>query len=260
MDPVNEEKNQSRQTQEVYKEIDFKKESLNLLTCPRCNHILSGSDIDVEKTKAKCSHCGYTFGFAFDSSNASIIPELLIPEGIEELKLRSELDLRLRWKETTSKGGRWFMLLFASVWNLILLPVVIGVIVSGQWGIMLFLSMHLLIGMGLLWHLATIYMNSTSISVTRERIRIRTMPLMHPLWKNKDIAVRTIDQLYVSKYVQSTSNGVPNYAFALYTILKSGEKVSLIRGMNLETQVYIEKAIEDYLEIKNLKVQDEAER
>ncbi|MGB3081039.1 MAG: IBR domain-containing protein [Saprospiraceae bacterium] len=251
--------NPFKQTEEVYKEIDFKKEGLSLLTCPRCNHIVGGEDIDAEHTKAKCSSCGYEFEFAFDSEGSALVPELRIPEGIEELKLRSELDLRLRWKETTTKGGRWFMILFTSIWNLVLLPFVVGVIVSGQWGIFLFLALHLLIGLGLLWNLATIYLNSTSISVTRERIKIRTVPFRHPIWRGRDIDALAIEQLYVSKYVQSSTNGVPNYAFALYAILKTGEKVSLIRGMSLETQTYIEKAIEDYLGIRNFAVPEEAQ-
>ncbi|MEO6130308.1 MAG: hypothetical protein ABIQ02_00565 [Saprospiraceae bacterium] len=252
------EKTNSFQTEETYKELDFKKEGFNLLTCPRCHHLISGGNIKVEKTRARCSHCQYEFGFTFDRTNSFLIPELLIPKGIEELKLRTELDLRLRWKETTSKEGRWIILLFASFWNLILLPFVIGLIVMGLWGILFFLSIHLLIGLGMMWHLATIYFNSTSISVTKDRIRITTLPLKHPLWRRKDIDTGTIDQLYVSKYEQSTTNGEPNYAYALYALLKTGEKISLIRGMNFETQAYIEKAIEDYLEIKNVKVSDES--
>ena len=62
----------------------------------------------------------------------------------------------------------------------------------------------------------------------------------------------------MTRYVQSTSTGEPNYAYALYGILDSGEKVSLVRGMNKETQVFVEKEIENYLGIKNRKVPDEA--
>ncbi len=253
-----EEENSLLQPETRYEEIDFKKENLNLLTCPECNHMLSGSEIDGDKLHAKCNNCNHEFRIAFDSSEHAMVPELLIPEGIEELKLRSELDLRLNWKQTTSKGGRWFIMLFAGLWNLILLPFVIGVILSAEWGILLFMSLHLLVGLGLLWHLSTIYMNRTSISVTRERIRITTIPLKHPVWRDKEIPTKDIEQLYVSRYIQSTNNGVPNYAFALYAILKSGEKKSLIRGMNQETQAYVEKAIEKYLGIKNSKVTGEA--
>jgi len=247
-----------KQEQEVYKELDFSNEH-PLLSCPKCNHFISGKDINIEKTIARCSHCNHVFGFEHDSSSDQLKPVQIIPEGVEVLKLRSELDIRLKWLDTTSKSGRWFLTLFAGLWNLILLPFVIMVVVTGEWGILLFLSAHLLVGLGLIWHLATIYMNRTSISVTKRRIRVRTIPFRHFLWKNKEMDIDRITQLYVSRYVQSTSNGEPNYAFALYAIMDTGEKISLIRGMNRETQVYLEREIENYLGIKNRKVPEESE-
>jgi hypothetical protein len=241
---------------EAYKELDFSKDH-SLLSCPKCNHFISGKDINIENTIARCSHCNHVFGFEHDSKSQKLKPTQIIPEGVEVLKLRSELDIRLKWEDTTSKSGRWFLTLFTGLWNLLVLPFVLMVIIIGEWGILLFLSAHLLVGLGLLWHLATIYLNRTSISVTQRRIRVRTFPFRHFLWKNKEIQNDQINQLYVSKYVQSTTNGEPNYAFALYAIVKSGEKICLIRGMNRETQMYIEKEIEDFLGIKNRKVPEE---
>jgi len=249
--------NQHKETKTAYKEIDFEKSGHSLLTCPKCNHFISGKDINVEKTIAKCGHCDHVFGFSYDSSSSSLVPEPIIPEGIEELRLKSELDISLKWLSTTSKAGRAFYLVFTSFWNLIVLPFAVGAVLTGNWGILLFLSLHLAVGIGLLWYLASIYLNRTSINVTKHHIKVRTFPLRHPFWKSKNIETSNLQQLYVSKYVQSTSNGVSNYAYALYAILKTGEKVSLIRGMTLETQVYIEKAIEEYLDIKNTKVPDE---
>lgn len=243
--------------QEVYKELSFDDQG-PILSCPACNHFISAKDIHPETTTATCGHCQHVFGFEHDSTTQKLKPSLLIPDGIEVLKLRSELDMRLRWIDTTSKSGRGFLTLFTALWNLMLLPFLIVVLVSGSWGILVFLSGHLLAGIGLLWHLATIHFNRTSISVTKDRIKIRTMPLWHLLWRNKDVEASKIQQLYVTRYVQSTTNGNPNYAYALYAILKSGEKISLIRGMNHEAQVYIERSIEDYLGIKNRKVPEEA--
>ena len=246
------------EAQEAYKELDFKEFGHSLLTCPKCSHFISGKDINIEKTLAKCEDCNHVFSFEHDPETKKLHPAKVMPKGVEALKLRSELDLRLKWTETTSKGGRAFLLLFTTLWNLILLPFVIGAIASGAWSILLFLSLHLAVGLGLLWHLATVYMNQTSISVTKRRIRITTTPLRSFLWKRKEIEVDSINQFYVTRYVQSTSNGEPNYAYALYAILTSGEKVSLIRGMNRETQSYVEQEIERFLGIKNRKVPDEA--
>lgn len=246
------------EAREAYKELDFSDYKHSLLSCPKCNHFISGKDINIEKTIAKCENCNHVFAFEHDNVNKKLKPANIIPSGVEVLKLRSELDIRLKWSDTTSKGGRWFILFFTTFWNLILLPFVIGVIVSGAWGILLFLSLHLAVGLGLIWHLATIYLNQTSISVTKRRIRIRTFPLRSFLWKTKEIDIDTIEQLYVSRYVQSTSNGVPNYAYALYAIRDNGEKESLIRGMNRETQIFVEQEIEGYLGIRNKKVPEES--
>jgi len=258
LEPTKEKVSLLKETKGSLKEIDFEKEGQELLTCPKCHHFISGKDINVEKTTAECSNCHHVFGFAYDSATSSLVPELIIPNGIEELKLRSELEFRLKWLSTTSTGGRWFMIMFASFWNIILLPFVIMTVITGNWGILLFLSLHLAVGIGLMWHLASIYFNRTVISVTKHQIKIKTAPIPHPLWKSKTIDTNSISQLYVSRYVQSTSNGVPNYAYALYAILHSGEKVSLVRGMTRETQAFLEQEVETYLGIKNSRVPDEA--
>lgn len=245
------------EVKEEKKELIFEGPEDELLACPKCNHFITGNDINVESTIAKCSHCDHVFAFAHDSASRKLKPQAIIPKGVEMLKLRSELDIRLKWTETTSRGGQGFIILFTTVWNLILLPFVVMAVVSGTWGILLFLSAHLTVGLGLLWHLATIYFNQTSISVTKERIRIKTLPLKSLFWKSREVHNSDISQLYVSKYVQSTSNGVLNYAYALYAILRSGEKISLVRGMNRETQRYVEREVEEFLGIKNRKVPEE---
>ena len=246
-----------QKTEEKYKEIDFTDEKHRLLSCPKCNHLISGSDINIEKTIAKCSNCNHVFGFSHDSKIGGLVPELIPPEGVEVLKLRSELDLQLDWKKTTSKGGKTFLLAFTFLWNLILLPFVLVILLSGQWGILLFMSLHLLVGIGLLWYMAGVFLNKTSISLSRKKMKIRTVPLKLPLFKSKEIDVDRIEQFYVTQYTASTTNGVPNYAYALYAIMDDGERVSIVRGMNRETQHYIEQQLEAYLGIKNVKVAEE---
>ncbi len=242
---------------DTYKELDFSGKEHQLLSCPKCNHFISGADINIEKTIARCSHCQHVFGFSHDSASGLLKPELIIPQGIEVLKLRSEMDMRLDWSKTASSGGRKFMLLFTFLWNIILLPFVLSIVLSGSWGLLLFISLHLAVGLGLIWYLAAMYLNKTSISLNKQIMRVRTMPVPLPLHKAKEIELGQIDQMYVSRYTESTSNGVPNYAFALYALMKDGEKVSLLRGMNKETQQYIEQEIEGYLGIPNKRISEE---
>ena len=245
------------EAKEMYGDLVFDDPSNALLACPECNHFISGKNIEIENTTARCDQCNHVFGFGHDAASGKLVATEVIPDGVEVLKLRSELDIRLKWIDTTSSSGRKFLILFTALWNLIVLPFALGAIVSGTWGILLFLSAHLAVGLGLLWHLATIYLNQTSISITKDRIRIRTMPLKNFFWRSKEIKTRDVHQLYVSEYVQSRTNGNPNYAYALYAIMANGDKQSLIRGMNKTTQIYVEKAVESFLGIKDRKVKEE---
>ena len=52
----------------------------------------------------------------------------------------------------------------------------------------------------------------------------------------------------------STTNGKSNYAFALYAIMKNGKKIKLIKGMNKETQLYLEQELERFLNIEDVHV------
>lgn len=247
-----------KEAEEAYKELDFNSPEHSLLSCPKCNHFISGRDINIEKTLAQCSNCQHVFSFEHDSQSKRLKPIAAMPKGVETLRLRSELDIRLKWTDTTIRNGRTFLTLFTVMWNIILLPFVIGILVSGSYGILLFMAAHLAVGLGLLWNMAAIHLNRTSISVTKRKIRVRTIPIKSFLWRSKDLNVDEITQLYVTRYTQSTTNGNPNYAYALYAIMQDGEKISLVRGMNRETQVYVEQEIEGYLGIKNQKVPEES--
>lgn len=232
--------------------------ALQPLLCPSCQHEVGADALNPEKGTAQCPHCYHVFGFSHDSATGQLRPEQLLPDGLEVLKLRSELDLRLRWMHTTSAWNRKFFILFTTLWNLILLPFVITVVVSGNLGILLFLSLHLLVGLGLIGYLAAIYVNTTEVSVTPDRVRISSGPIRFPFGKAREWPAKEVDQLYVSRYTAGTQNGSPRYAYALYAILKSGDKVSLLRGMNQRTQAYLEQEIESYLGIANRPVADEA--
>jgi hypothetical protein len=256
-EPSGEQLSSPSKPEEQYQELNFNERDHALLTCPKCDHLISGADINIEKTIAKCSNCHHVFGFSHNSKIGGLVPELIAPEGIEVLKLRSGLDLNLDWKKTTSKGGKSFLLAFTFLWNLILLPFVLTIVLSGNWSILLFISLHLAVGLGLLWYMAAIYLNRTSINLSRNHMRIRTVPIRIPFSKSGDYELSDIKQFYVSKYTASTSNGVPNYAYALYAIMNNGDKVSMLRGMNRETQHYIEKELETFLGITNIKVSGE---
>ena len=231
--------------------IATKEKYHHLLTCPNCNLFVAAKDINISKTIAKCENCNHVFSFEDDFDFREGRPEMLIPEGMEVLNLRSELDIEVKW----TKSIQPMMVVFTLVWNLFLLPFVIGGIMAGQAQILLFAGAHIAVGLGLLYNIFAQLFNRTNISVTDKRIEINTRPFPTPGKSKIELDADDLDQLYVTKYVSSTTNGVPSYAYALYAIDKNGTKFILIKGLNKESQLYIEQEIERYLQIKDRPIQ-----
>ena len=239
--------------------LDLEARSDHLIHCPQCDHILKAEDINIDKLVAKCAHCNHVFSFSHQMDRdveGYSRPDMLIPNGLEVLKLSNELDIRVDWYRTIPRTSFAFTLIFTLVWNLILLPFVLMAIVSGEMSILLFTSVHILVGLSMLARLSAIFFNTTSVNVSRHALTITAGPLPSLFRVNRTIESRNIDQLYVTKYVESRTNGNPNYAYALYVILKNGNKIRLLNGLNSETQKYLEYEIESFLGIEDRQVSE----
>ncbi len=237
-------------------------EEHHLLSCPNCNHFVSAIDINIDKAIAKCHNCNQLFKITGDlmgKIKQLDFPEpgALIPDGLEVLRLSEELEIDVNWRRAASRSGIRFLMFFTAVWNLILLPFILVAIFTGEFQILLFTSLHLAVGLGLIYYLARIFLNTTKVIVNRSGIVLSTGPLRAPWSKPKRISRSDIRQLYVSKYKSSTTNGRPNYAYALYVILHNTQKIKLLSQMSLETQLYLEQEIERFLGIRDVRVSGE---
>ena len=236
-----------------------KSDRLNLV-CDNCGADITGENININSSLAKCGECNTVFSIKDDhffTHDRKGRPEMIMPEGTDVLELSDSLDIRLDWLKSHPRGALGFLTFFAIVWNGVLAIIGGGLLVAGELTSIAFMSVHLLVGLGLIYYLATVYLNYTDIIVNESFIEIDHRPIRNPFVKRKKIPSEEIDQLYVNKYVSSTTNGNPNYAYGLFAILKTnGKKVSLIKGMNRETQLYLEQEIERYLKIKDRPVSD----
>ncbi len=224
------------------------------ISCPDCNAPIDGTQININSSLAKCKECGSVFQIrddAFFLSDRPHRPEMIMPPGTDVLELPSSLDIRIDWLKSHPAGALGFLTFFAALWNGILLVIAFGMISAGNFGALSFLAIHGAVGLGLAYYLSRIYLNYTDIIVTDDEIEIQEQPIPNPFTPPKSIDRDQIDQLYVTKYVSSTTNGIPSYAYALYAILKNGKKLQLIKGMNKETQLYLEQKIERFLDIKD---------
>ena len=252
---------QSKESNIKYKEKVRlgKSEELDLV-CDKCGTAIDGANININSSLAKCGNCNSVFNIKDDLfflNDRKGRPEMIMPEGTDVLELSDSLDIRLDWLKSHPQGTLGFLTFFTVVWNGILAVALTGALVAGSFGIIAFMSLHLLVGIGLIYYLSTIYFNYTDIIVNESYIEISHRPVKNPFVRRKKIDIDELDQLYVSKYVASTTNNTPNYAYALYAILKTnGRKIRLIKGMNRETQLYLEQEIERYLKIKDRHISD----
>jgi hypothetical protein len=122
------------------------------IVCPRCGKVAAGNDIDLGQRLAVCRPCSEVFPLP-----AALSPFTPGPSEWEERKLYRPVDLR--WTERRDARGCEVVIrprraaaiapaIFATFWNAIMLAVVVGIIVSGNFVVLPFLSLH--IGAGLL--------------------------------------------------------------------------------------------------------------
>lgn len=240
------------QTHSILKKLD--------LTCTVCNNEIDPENVNINSTLAKCNHCGslhFLDDEEFFGRRKRNRPEMMIPEGTEVLHLPSSLDIRTNWSRGKSKGGTWFLLFFAIMWNAMIWPFAISGIVSGAILSVLPMALHLAVGLGLAYYVLSMFINKTDIYVTSNDITISSTPMKNPFSKDIVISTKNINQLYVTRYVSSTTNGVPNHAYALYAITSQNKRIPLIKGMNKETQLYIEQEIENFLDIEDKYIRGE---
>lgn len=227
--------------------------SLVHIDCPECNTPVKAENISLDKMLAKCGHCDAVFSYQENVVTLREKPTIFLPKGIEILKLRNELELKYKWRNQL-KGGFSFMLIFGIFWNLALIPFVLTI---GSLWALLPLSGHLAVGLGIIYYVITSILNETFITVDKEAIYIEHRPFSVPFYRDQQILVEDIQQVYVGRHVTGKINDVTQYAFGVNMISKK-EEIVLLKGIkHLEIAQYIEQEIELFLNIEDQKVKHE---
>ena len=234
-----------------------------LLDCPKCSHFISSAEIDLETETASCSDCGHDFSFNDQlKKDPHRRPEVIIPDSVDALRLQSMLEIVVDWYRSSAKRTVIHLVSGTFFWNLLLIPLVLFLIYQGSLFFALLMGGHVITGIFLLIQLLAIFFNKTHIKVDKSGIRISHSPINNILNKPKNIPVEEIKQLYVVRYTQKYNpkdkRGIQ--AYALFVILKNNKRVELLRGMNRESQLYLEQEIETYLGIQDSPVRGEVPR
>jgi len=230
------------------------------LSCPNCSARIPADHIHLNNLMAKCASCDSVFNFSEQVGQprrfASEKQNVLMPTGFEVLELRSQLDMEINWRKTS--GNKTFLFIFTIFWNACLIPFVLVALTSGEWMIMLFLSLHLMVGIGFLYYTLAVLLNTTYVNVTPRHITINHKPLNVIGRPEHNISAGDVEQLYVNKYSTGKTNNRPTYAFGVYAVLNGGRQIALVKGLRHPDQArYIEQEVEHFLNIEDELMEEE---
>ncbi|HMN89149.1 MAG TPA: hypothetical protein PKE68_03950 [Saprospiraceae bacterium] len=227
------------------------------LECPNCGARIHSDDINLSMLVAKCRQCHTVFGYdaMLLQKHTRQRPQVSMPKGIEAFSYLSELDIDINWYKTSNSG---FIIFFTVFWNAVLLPFIIVALTTDEWIIMLFISIHLIIGLSFLYYTIALLFNITSVIASRHHIRIVHKPIKMPFYPDREVPVDTVEQVFVDQYVESTTNNRPNYAYAVRILTKDGQRLRLVKGLQTPEQaIFIEQEIERFLKIEDRPVAGE---
>lgn len=183
-------------------------------------------------------------------------PEYFMPKGTEVLKIFDYLEIDLMPK-SGEKKGKWVFFILTFLWNIIAFTVLGTSLLSGNFLVVFFLLIFVVIGLVFLGNTLSLFFNRKKIKINQEKMIVEISPFTFGKSK-KEYDLKDIRQFYVSKYFTGiTINDKPLMAYALSAITQEWKTLKLIDNSNLESVLYLEQELERFLGIKDEKVSGE---
>lgn len=230
------------------------------LTCPDCRKPVSAVDVNIKLGVGKCLACDSVFSLV-DQTGLAVTPlrsnlPLAAPRHWRVDDFGPDLTIGWRWYTHTI----WFLVFFAIFWDGFLLvwySIAIGQLLSGKhdWSaiiMLVFPSLHLLVGIGLTYAVLATFLNRTEIKLSSGELRVYQGPL--PVWGNKRVSIIDVNQLFVSEKCHKRKRGY-GYSYNLNVLLNSGERMSLLSNIQEPAEaLYLERTLEERLRISDQRV------
>lgn len=237
--------------------ITLTKEAELHVMCEKCNEPIPPTGFNISNSVAKCSNCGsiYSISESEFEKRRSGHPIFLVPDGTEVLKLITSLEIITSWLRASKKDKINFDFIFAAIFGTMSsLGLGVGIFTASLM-ISLIALVFVLASFVLLYIFIANLLNKTHIKISDKTLKISHKPLRFISWKEHNIPLDSIEQLFVKEYqTNRTVNNVPLKAFGLFLKKKDGKELKIMEDMNKETSLYIEQEIEEFLKISNKKM------
>ncbi len=227
------------------------------ISCTNCGAPLKETDISPELRVARCSHCQSIFSLQPEKKPESGEEDrdqadealVAIPE---EFKVRETEDLlEISWK--WFRFHYIFLFFFSIGWTAFsLFWMSMASQASGLFA--LFGLPFVAVGVGMFYSALCGFLNTTTLSVTGERLRVTHGPLPWPMPSPIDPA--NIKQFYCKEKVIHGKNGT-SYSYSLQVALVSGRHVKLMTFDDYAHANALERKLERHLNIRDHRVDGE---
>ena len=216
--------------------------------CPKCYKLVSYLE---ERSIYLCSPCN----LYFEKEDYEMLRKKYLninTKGISIVENDHHIKMVYRWEKN------YFLLFFSLFWSYLsfsFFAASLEQIVENGLGD-IFMFVYPLVGIFLLYWTGATCINSTSVVVTQNKIRVFCSPMPWP-GMNINYTIKNIEQLYVEKYVSYHQNKKPIYRYKI--VLKEKIKsLDLIKGIEkYEVAITLENYMERYLDIQDKPEEEE---
>ncbi len=223
------------------------------IICPNCQQQVGANDVNIASTIAKCSHCNHLFHIedqlqqSDDLSTSSPAKKQLnmpMPKGIETYEWGGELHIEQKWRH-------WLYLIFG-IFSLPWLGAVAAWMWLAPFPLSLFGMIHGTVGLIFLYIGITGWLNVTHINVNQYDLSIQHKPLWW--FGNKTIPTSNIKQVYCQVNIKR-NKGSETRNYDVFVMTQDDKSIKILSQlMKKEQALYIEQAIERFLQIENTPV------
>jgi len=226
------------------------------INCTSCQREIDVTDINLSEKIAKCESCNSVFSCAdqlreLTPKNREMVD---MPKSIQVELNKSELTITRKWLSLVS----FFMVPFCIFWDGFMIMWFSIAFSKGIMIMALFGTIHGLVGVGITYFTIASIINKTLITVNDLHLTVSHGPLP---WKgNAVLDSADITQLYCKQRTHRNKNST-SYSYEVYAQVEGLRKdIKIIAGaQKVEEALFIEMAVEKFLNIEDVEIKGEVE-